>query len=74
MLTADLELELAEVEGYLASGERHLLRQKKTIAGLERGGHASPQARQALKGMEQLQLLYKGERDRIQKQLAELRE
>ena len=74
MLRADLELKLAEVEGYLASGERALLRQKKAIASLEGGGHASPQAREALEGKEQLQLLYVGERDRIQKQLFDLRD
>ena len=72
MHRADLELELAQVEAFLASGERAVLRQKETIARLDGGGHAAPQARQALVGMEQLQLLYEGERHRLHEELAKL--
>ena len=74
MHRADLELEPIDVEALLASGERAVRRQKETIASLEGGGHASPHARQTLEGMEQLQMFYEGERDRLQEELAELRD
>ena len=77
MYRAMLEQHLAEAEQHIIKGERHVAYQRERVAKLENGGHnttdAITYARKSLDLFEDILLSYVAERDRLRKQLAEVR-
>jgi len=63
---------LAQARRHIAEGELHVARQRELVAKLERDAHDARQARQTLNQFEELQQLHLADRDRLEKELAEL--
>jgi hypothetical protein len=62
-------LELAR--RHVAEGEEHIVRQRAIVAGLERDGHDTFEAKASLAQFEELYRLHVADRDRLEKELAE---
>ena len=65
-----LQRRLAETEERIASGERQIAQQRKSIAMLEANGHSASHAKYLLAGMELLQSARRRSRDLLLEQLA----
>jgi hypothetical protein len=65
-----LKRHLAQANVHVETGRKHIVRQRKVIAKLERGGHDTKQAR-ALLDQEELQAMHIADRERILRELAE---
>jgi hypothetical protein len=57
---------------HVATGERNIARQREIVAGLERDGHNSLDAKRLLGFFEELQNMHIAHRDRLEKTLAEM--
>jgi len=66
-----IERDLARVEHHVHQGEQIIARQRDIIAGLERGGHNTTQAKTLLGQFEKTQALHIGHRDRLRRQLVD---
>ena len=62
---------LEQARRHVADGDKHVARQRKLVAKLDRDGHDSREARRLLQQFEELQRLHIGDRDRLVKKLAE---
>jgi hypothetical protein len=60
---------LYQAERHVASGDRHIERQRELIFKLKQDGHDTTQARALLTLFEELQALHLNERDRLAAQL-----
>jgi hypothetical protein len=67
---AMLKVHLDMAERHVLDGERHIARQRKIVAELERDGHDSDHATRLLRSFEQTQALHVADRDRRRKVLA----
>ena len=56
----------------MAEGELHIAHQRELVAKLERDGHDTKDARQLLKQFDELQQLHIQDRDRLDRELAEI--
>lgn len=65
-----LEENLAMVEGHVAEGEIHLLRQRRLISDLRRDGHDTTQARGLLAAFEAAQASHCAHRDQLRLELS----
>ena len=65
-----LKRHLAQAKAHVEAGRKHIVRQRKLIAKLERGGHDTKQARAFLDELEQLQATHIADRERILRELA----
>jgi len=63
---------LEQARRHVADGDKHVARQRKLVAKLDRDGHDSSEARRLLQQFEELQRLHIGDRDRLVKKLAEI--
>jgi hypothetical protein len=64
---------LAQARRHVSLGERHIARQRQLIAGLERVGSDSWEAWKLLQQFEDLQRLHIHDRDRLERELAKIR-
>jgi len=64
-----LEENLAMVEGHVAEGEVHLLRQRQLISDLRRDGHDTTQSELLLASFEAAQASHFAHRDRLRLEL-----
>lgn len=64
---------LAQAERHVAEGRHVIEIQQNIIAGLERVGHDSAQARKLLGTLQETQAMHLGERDRLQRELTAAR-
>lgn len=69
--TLERHLELAE--RHVRTGERLLARQRAVLGELRRDGHDTLQADRLLVNLEQTQALHVADRDRVKRELAQLR-
>jgi hypothetical protein len=69
---AALRQRLAETEEQIASGERHLNRQREIVAELERNGRPADHAKYLLAGFELLQAARRDVRNRLMNELGEI--
>jgi hypothetical protein len=60
---------LAQAEEHVATGAKHLTRQRELIAKLERDGHDTSEAQVVLSQFEELQAIHIAGRDRLQEEL-----
>jgi exonuclease VII small subunit len=63
---------LAQACRHIVVGEENIARLREIIARLERGGHDSSAAKELLARFEELQKLAIADRDRLEKELAQL--
>ena len=66
---AMLKQHLAQAEGHIALGERHIVRQRKLVAELEQKGCDTAEAKRLLASFEELQAMHIADRDRLRRQL-----
>jgi hypothetical protein len=66
---ATVEDYLAQVERFIADGERAIARQRELVAQLERDGHGTLDAVDLLDQFEQLQAQHIANRDRLREEL-----
>jgi hypothetical protein len=57
---------------HVATGERNIARQREIVAGLERDGHSSLEAKWLIASFEELQNMHITHRDQLEKVLAEI--
>ena len=70
MNRAALQQRLAKTAEQIASGQRHIARQREIIAELERNGRPADYARYLLAGLELLQAAYQNSRNQLLKELS----
>jgi Spy/CpxP family protein refolding chaperone len=63
---------LEKARRHVAEGELHLAHQRELVAKLGRDGHDTKDARQLLEQFEELQQLHIQDRDRLERELAEI--
>lgn len=68
-----LEQRLVTAEKHVAEGQRHVYDQRHILAGLERDGQDTTEARRLLANFEDAQKLHLEDRDRIAKELSDAR-
>ena len=65
-----LRRRLAQAEGRVAQGYRHLARQREIVRELQHAGHDAQQARLWLTQFEELHAIYVADRNRLLRELA----
>jgi hypothetical protein len=63
---------LTKANRHVAEAERHVAQQREIVAQLEREGHDYSDAKELLARFEELQALHIADRDRLQRELAEI--
>ena len=66
---AMFEQHLAQAEGHISLGERHIARQRELVSELERGPYDTTEARLLLANFEEVQKMHVVDRDRLRREL-----
>ena len=69
---ATIERDLAQTQGHVSQGEKHIARQRGLIAQLDRDGHDTATAREFLDRLFETQALHVAHRNRLRRELDEI--